>query len=493
MAKKLLQGLAITFGGGLALGAGFKLGQAAARPRQTGSSELSSLASRLDLFEERIQSVENRPPWSGSGAPPDEHSTAQFLDRTLGALESRLAERIALMGDQLQQVEARFNAELEGAAGRQTEQVNTLSRRLDEIQTRLRSEIEAGDRRNQEQVAAVAQELQRIESHLPASIDAALGVRMAELNRKLEADLEQAQSRTLEALVQTIETKVVQRISDLESNLVGQSEAIGGLRDKSLRTDQNMQKLLLAVEKLCDQTERQISRAAPEPKPAEISAAPLPAESPPAAEPAPPAPGPPPAPEAVAVAAGGPIEPSVEPRRESLAPQTEPAPAEARAESNGTTPIAVEAETVPDSELGASALDLLAPDPKPKKRWRIPLAFSMLTVAGGLTGLELLGVLNSHAHSDPSSMSTVLAQIPPQPSPEHSGPAAASGDENALIQLARAQAARKDWAQAEQNYRSALRLNERNRDAILGLSDALYQQQKFAESAAVLGKLSSLR
>jgi thioredoxin-like negative regulator of GroEL len=59
------------------------------------------------------------------------------------------------------------------------------------------------------------------------------------------------------------------------------------------------------------------------------------------------------------------------------------------------------------------------------------------------------------------------------------------------MEQAREYQRRKDWANAEAAYRSALETNPANRDAALGLSDVLYQEQKYEESAAVLNKLSA--
>ena len=544
MAKKLLQGLAITFGGGLALGAGFKLGQAATKQKPTGGADLTILHNRLNAFEQRITQAESRPPAGGPGPLNAEDFPSQVLNQTLSSLEARLAGRLEAMGDHLQKVEVRFGGELEALAGRQATQANALSRRLEEIQGKLHSEIEAGDRRSHDQIASFAQELKKLDSRFSGEIDAAIGARIGQLNAKLEKELQQAQDRTLEALVQTIDTKVVQRISDLENSLVGQSEAIGGLRDKSLRTDQNMQKLLLAVERLCDQAERQMAQrgeampessghspgsphaeiAPPQPALVETEAA--------RTEPAEPQviyavyePAPPVADGADSevyeppsfLTAPTPVE-TATPVNGFAVPSEPPSFLAAQAPVEAATPI--EAFTVPiepaaelemvgvavaQAEMDPAVLDLLAPDPKPKKRWRIPLAFSMLTVAGGLTGLQLMGVLDSQAHQGPSA-ARAASPNPPKP-PTVATPPSTDADVQELLQrlsadpnnvgvlnqLGRAYAGRKEWQLAEQAYRKALALNQQSQDAVLGLSDSLYQQQKFDESAAVLGKLSSVR
>jgi thioredoxin-like negative regulator of GroEL len=60
-----------------------------------------------------------------------------------------------------------------------------------------------------------------------------------------------------------------------------------------------------------------------------------------------------------------------------------------------------------------------------------------------------------------------------------------------LVEQGRDFTRRKEWAKAESAFRSALEASPANREAALGLSDVLYQEQKYEESAAVLNKLSS--
>jgi hypothetical protein len=50
---------------------------------------------------------------------------------------------------------------------------------------------------------------------------------------------------------------VVGRINAIENSLVEQSQSIVSLREKSLSTDEHLQRLLLAVEKLCSRAESQ--------------------------------------------------------------------------------------------------------------------------------------------------------------------------------------------------------------------------------------------
>jgi tetratricopeptide (TPR) repeat protein len=148
-------------------------------------------------------------------------------------------------------------------------------------------------------------------------------------------------------------------------------------------------------------------------------------------------------------------------------------------------------------------LELLAPRPKPRPAWRIPVAVALVAGLITIAALFYSGTLQKYfdgrlAPQQTSSLaSTSPASEPPGQPPAASDRsldqrAAAKPDEaNALVERGREHARRKEWAKAEASFRSALEASPANRGAALGLSDVLYQEQKYEESAAVLNKLSA--
>src|SRR5713226_2886585 len=228
MMKSVLKTLAISFGGGLALGAGMRLAQGPAKDRSEPRAGLDPLLARLKNVESRIvemESAERVAPVASAPAP------AVFAEKTLAAFESKLAAQLT-----------------------DVEQLRAEIRRVDE---RL------GD----------------FDVQLPVLIQSTVDVRFREVEETLQRDFEEAQNRSMAAFVDTLQTKVVERISTLETNLVQQSSAIGKLRDASLRTDENLQKMLVGIEKLVAQTKV----LQPEPS---VSPPPAPQQPPPKAEPA---------------------------------------------------------------------------------------------------------------------------------------------------------------------------------------------------------------
>src|SRR5438445_5513398 len=91
MMKSVLKTLAISFGGGLALGAGMRLAQGPAKGRSEPRPDLDPLLARLKNVESRIvemESTERVAPLASVPAP------AVFAEKTLAAFESRLAAQL---------------------------------------------------------------------------------------------------------------------------------------------------------------------------------------------------------------------------------------------------------------------------------------------------------------------------------------------------------------------------------------------------------------
>ena len=499
MMKAVLKTLAISFGGGLAIGAGIRLTQGAAKPRRETDIDLDPLLSRLKDVESRVSeialetSVRVETPISSQPLP------SEVLGQTLVAFEARLASQL-----------------------NDVEQVREDIRRVDE-------------------------RLADLDSQLPVLVQSSVDVRFQAVERKLQQDFEESQTRSMAAFVDTLQSKVVDRISTLETNLAEQSQAIGKLRDASQRSDENLQKMLVGIERLVDQTK------APPPAPAPVSVVPpapvtAPRESPASvyeaasaivrkepvephvsvrmqatefAEP----------PVARTEAPPAPIEVAPEPRFElpadtpvlAVVPEISPADptemvyikvsaAEIEASSPKTPEPAAEiakaaapsvAELPPHEPLRPEesyewvnkiGLELLAPRPKMRIGWRIPLVIGLAAGIILIVGLLYSGMLQHLFESGAVPQTSTLASASPT-APESPAPAPAAKPNTNSVQLdvAREYQRRKDWTKAESSFRTILESNPDNRDAAIGLSDVLYQEQKYEESAAVLNKLRSAK
>src|SRR5690348_13457333 len=208
MMKSVLKTLALSFGGGLAIGAGIRLTQGPAKTRKEPGVDLDPLLHRLRNVESRIVHMESEREEHAAPASPVSAVAAETAAafETLTAFEARLATQFASV-------------------------------------EQLRGEIRQVDHR-----------LGELDSEIPVIIQSTVDLRFREVEKKLQQDFEEAQNRSMEAFVSTLQNKVVERISTLETNLAEQSVAIGKLRDSSLKTDENLQKMLVGIERLVDQT-----------------------------------------------------------------------------------------------------------------------------------------------------------------------------------------------------------------------------------------------
>jgi chromosome segregation ATPase len=216
MASRLLRHIAVTIGAGLATG--FSIGSVARKTRRSTPANFAPVLTRIEDIETRVARVELAP---APVIPSPEEIAA------LSTLVSSQTEDIASLRQAIEKIEAR----------------------------------------NAAQAEAFAQKLALVEQQVPAHIEAAVNSRIAELEHKLRGEFEQIHHRTVDAFTESIEKRVVGRIAALENSLVEQSQSIAGLREKSLKTDDNLQRLLEAVEKLCARAEAQAQIMTPRPAP----------------------------------------------------------------------------------------------------------------------------------------------------------------------------------------------------------------------------------
>jgi uncharacterized coiled-coil protein SlyX len=77
-----------------------------------------------------------------------------------------------------------------------------------------------------------------------------VAARMAEVETRLKTESERGQQQMLDVFVESVQTRVIHRISQLEDEVAGQSAAMNELRECSLRTERSIQKLLGGLDKL---------------------------------------------------------------------------------------------------------------------------------------------------------------------------------------------------------------------------------------------------
>ena len=116
----------------------------------------------------------------------------------------------------------------------------------------IRSLIQALDARSNEMMAAVNQRIDDLQSHLPRFIDVKVGARIREVEERLRSELQDEQSKTLDAFLKTLDQKVLPRIATLEQSVGSQGQEIGSMRTRIEKTDETLDRVLERVEKVVD-------------------------------------------------------------------------------------------------------------------------------------------------------------------------------------------------------------------------------------------------
>lgn len=217
MVSKSPMGVAVAAGTGLAIGLGFVcLGPGKRRRKTTPINATSSdsilliepLLDRLDCIEARLSAVESRPIPANSAS--------------------------------LSGPDPRFE--------QQTKDIETLQAQMSETRQRIAADAALVERR----LAEVAGEDPAI---IQSMLDTTLSLRVEDLRVRLQAEMLESVESTLTRFERTIDDKVSSRISTIEKTLTDQSAMIAALSRREVESDAHLQRLISAVDRLCDRSD----------------------------------------------------------------------------------------------------------------------------------------------------------------------------------------------------------------------------------------------
>jgi chromosome segregation ATPase len=157
--------------------------------------------------------------------------------------------------DRLERVEAEFlKPEAKATATAQEAELRTLRTKVDEAERRAATAL-----------GSVEARFRELRQAIPSLIEASLNAQMTELRSKVEAH---------------VELRVAERAGALERAMADQLTSIGGLSDRAVESDANLQRLIAVVERLCERPPQPSSTVLPfEAQLAEAAQRELPAES----------------------------------------------------------------------------------------------------------------------------------------------------------------------------------------------------------------------
>jgi hypothetical protein len=116
----------------------------------------------------------------------------------------------------------------------------------------LRMIIENIDKRTGEMMSSVSQRIDDLQNHLPRFIDVKVSSRLREVEDRLRAEFQDKQSKTLDVFLQTLDSKVLPRLSSVEEAVGRRSQEIGSMRSRIDRTDETIASVVARIDKVVD-------------------------------------------------------------------------------------------------------------------------------------------------------------------------------------------------------------------------------------------------
>ncbi|HTA47792.1 MAG TPA: hypothetical protein VK789_35380 [Bryobacteraceae bacterium] len=201
MFGKILKGFAVAAGVGFAIGFGSGVGRRRSLEKKTlgnapGDNRLNE---RLDRFESRLTAIEARPSPAAVTREADRRITSQAED-------------------------------IEG-----------LRLQMSEYRQRIAVDIENIEKR----VADVTKAI-------PSMLESIITPKVDDLRLRLRSEMQQSVTASLTTFERAIDDKVSDRIAALERAMLEQSALVTALSQRAVESDLNLQRLISAVERLCD-------------------------------------------------------------------------------------------------------------------------------------------------------------------------------------------------------------------------------------------------
>lgn len=166
-------------------------------------------------------------------ADPDSPRERRFNQR-LERLESRLA---AMEVRPPNAASAELHRRVTGQAG----EIEALHLEMNDYRHRITADIETVERRMSE-----------VARSIPSMLESIVAPRVDELRLRLRSEMQQSVNASLTSFERTIDDKVSDRIAALENAMLDQSALVTALTQRAVESDLNLQRLISAVERLCD-------------------------------------------------------------------------------------------------------------------------------------------------------------------------------------------------------------------------------------------------
>ena len=152
-----------------------------------------------------------------------------------------LLERLDRIETRISAVEAQPANELDERIRRQAEEIESLQLQLSDHRQKVAGEM-----------AAIEKRFADVTKAIPAALESIMVPRIEDLRAHIRSETQQSISSSLTKFERTINDKVSERIDTLEKTLLDQSTVVTTLSQRAVETDMHLQRLVSAVERLCE-------------------------------------------------------------------------------------------------------------------------------------------------------------------------------------------------------------------------------------------------
>src|ERR1039458_8602500 len=244
------QTLAVTFGGGLALGAvGMKLTQNVRRPAETlAPPDDHPLANRLAEIEQRLARVEHAPA-PASSAQLDH----KVLEAIVGAVDAKLQEQSLKIESRVAALEAKMALDLDALRAQSTAGADSAKARLEKVQSQFIEQMVVLR-------TAVVDELnhfgEAVSTLVADQVSAEVSARASSLEQTIEA---RVSAHIGAAAADAVAASLEESLAPLRAEVEQKERELADIKNRLRESEHNVLDVILALGQVCRQAAERIS------------------------------------------------------------------------------------------------------------------------------------------------------------------------------------------------------------------------------------------
>lgn len=238
------QTLAVTFGGGLALGAvGMKLTQNVRRPAENPPQfDDHPLVNRLAEIEQRLARVEHAP-------TPTAQLDHKVLEAIVGAVDAKLQEQSSKIESRVAALEAKMALEMGALRALDSAGADSAKARIEEVQSQFLEQMLVLR-------TAVVDELNHFGEAVSTLIADQVSVEVNARTSSLEQTLE---ARLGAAAAEVVAARVEENLAPLRAETVRKEQELANLKSRLQEAEQNVLDVILGIGQVCRQAAERIN------------------------------------------------------------------------------------------------------------------------------------------------------------------------------------------------------------------------------------------